>query len=145
MAARKWRSSRRKVSLSISLRMACPPLKACRRANSPNKPVPIDVRYKRYRKDLSPCPLMIQRTFALRKVNCLGLPYEDLATCRHCSDPKYICRTADTHGTRSVYKGHGQVQSTARNLFQGLSETNPLREQLRQCGEASLFLLLSVD
>src|SRR5262249_22961629 len=32
MAARKWRSSRRKVSLSISLRTASPPLKACRRA-----------------------------------------------------------------------------------------------------------------
>ena len=38
MAARKWRSSRRKVSLSISLRTACPPLKACRRANSSNQP-----------------------------------------------------------------------------------------------------------
>src|SRR5215468_10841986 len=37
MAARKWRSSRRKVSLSISLRTACPPLKACRRANSSNE------------------------------------------------------------------------------------------------------------
>src|SRR6516165_3907971 len=34
MAARKRRSSRQKVSLSISLRMACRPLKACRRANS---------------------------------------------------------------------------------------------------------------
>ena len=34
MAARKRRSSRQKVSLSISLRTACPPLKACRRANS---------------------------------------------------------------------------------------------------------------
>src|SRR5215217_234179 len=34
MAARKRRSSRQKVSLSISLRMACPPLKACRHANS---------------------------------------------------------------------------------------------------------------
>src|SRR5437588_11454430 len=33
MAARKRRSSRQKVSLFISLRMACPLLKACRRAN----------------------------------------------------------------------------------------------------------------
>ena len=38
MAARKRRSSRQKVSLSISLRTACPPLKACRRANSSNQP-----------------------------------------------------------------------------------------------------------
>ena len=30
--------SRQKVSLSISLQMACPPLKACRRANSSNQP-----------------------------------------------------------------------------------------------------------
>ncbi|MGB8235772.1 MAG: GFA family protein [Pseudolabrys sp.] len=37
-AARKRRSSRQKVSLSISLRTACPPLKACRRANSSNQP-----------------------------------------------------------------------------------------------------------
>src|ERR1700730_9924072 len=33
-----WRSSRRKVSLSISLRTACPPLKACRRANRSHQP-----------------------------------------------------------------------------------------------------------
>src|SRR5215467_13663116 len=38
MAARKRRSSRQKVSLSISLRTACPPLKACRRPNSSNRP-----------------------------------------------------------------------------------------------------------
>ena len=36
-AARKWRSSRRKVSLSISSRTACAPLQACRRVNSSNQ------------------------------------------------------------------------------------------------------------
>jgi mannose-6-phosphate isomerase-like protein (cupin superfamily) len=41
MAARKKRSSRQKVSLSISLRTACPPLKACRRANSSNQSPPL--------------------------------------------------------------------------------------------------------
>ena len=38
MAAREKRSSREKVSLSISLPTVCPHLKACRRANSSNQP-----------------------------------------------------------------------------------------------------------
>src|SRR6516162_10272210 len=40
MVARKWQSSRPKVSLSISLGTACPPLKVCRRANSSRIKIP---------------------------------------------------------------------------------------------------------
>jgi hypothetical protein len=49
-----------------------------------------------------------------------------------------IPRMAGTYGIHGVYKIHGRVKSTAKNLFQNLVETNPLCEQLRQCGGALL-------